>query len=179
MMAEKSRTLKSAAPATITQLLGCQSIDKMVERIGLRMCLLTHQLLSFSKLQIEMHRAPEATANLFSAGLHLTNVAARLIRRITSVGCHSLPTRFHTYAFRSCEQVTKRFEFGAQSMPVTSFSCSRRTWTSLNWPASFLKTCTSLLLGHKAISMKATINTEVRSKQAQTYEYDPYSTHGR
>ena len=39
-------------------------------------------------LEQNTHRAPLATANLSSRGLHLTNVAALLILSNTSVGFH-------------------------------------------------------------------------------------------
>ena len=50
----------------------------------------------------------EASLNCCSGsplGDHLTMVAARLIRRITRAGFHSLPWGVHTYALRSCQQV--------------------------------------------------------------------------
>jgi len=46
MAAPKTRVLKSEAPAAISEPLGCQSIDRTVERMGFLMCLETHQ--SFS-----------------------------------------------------------------------------------------------------------------------------------
>lgn len=46
-------------------------------------------------------RAPEPTANLRSEGDHRTKVAARLIRRRTSVGFHPDGDGSHTYALRS------------------------------------------------------------------------------
>lgn len=52
-------------------------------------------------------------------------VAARLILNRTSVGFHlfSSVENVQTYAFRSWEQVTIRFELGAQSIEVISLSC--------------------------------------------------------
>ena len=41
---KNDNTLKSEEPAAIRTLLGCQSTDRTVERIGFLMCLLTHHL---------------------------------------------------------------------------------------------------------------------------------------
>lgn len=96
-------------------------------------------------------RAPEPTANLRSEGDHRTKVAARLMRRRTSVGFHPDGDGSQTYALRSefgllvhyslneayeivCdatkqftdgpwEQVTIRPELGAMSTLVTILSC--------------------------------------------------------
>jgi hypothetical protein len=105
--AEKTLAFISALPAASRTLLGCQSTESTVERIGFFSGLETHQSLSGSKEQIEImlpspksnqhhlwqckiqtHRAPLATANLFSRGLHLTKVAALLILSRTRVGFH-------------------------------------------------------------------------------------------
>jgi hypothetical protein len=47
-----------------------------------------NQFISSSNEHTQMHRAPLATANLFSKGLQRICVAARLIFRTTSVGFH-------------------------------------------------------------------------------------------
>lgn len=137
----------SALPAASKTLFGCQSTERTVDRIGFFSCLAIHQLFSGSKEQtaIALWRksvngfldtddgksdlAPLATANLSSFGLHRTKVAALFIRSSTSVGFHTiLPVGGsgdwdHTYALRSCDAVTIRFEFGAQSMDVMTLSC--------------------------------------------------------
>lgn len=88
----------------------------------------THQTIPYV-CKRSTHRAPLATANLSSFGLHRTCVAARLIRSKTSVGFQIIRPVCgsglccHTYAFRSWAQVTMRFELGAQSMDVISLSC--------------------------------------------------------
>ena len=84
-------------------LFGCQSIDKTVDLMGFLTCLDTHQLFSSSKEQTAIvlsHQlvasigeegadlAPLPTANLSSFGLHLTQVAARLILSKTNAGFH-------------------------------------------------------------------------------------------
>ena len=64
------------------------------------------------------------TANFLPSGDHLHDVAARLIRNITNVGCHTLLlSTCHTYALRSCEQDTIKFVTGDQSKPDTYESC--------------------------------------------------------
>jgi hypothetical protein len=118
MKAEKTRALASALPAAIKTLFGCQSIERTVDRRGFLRCLETHQLFSSSKEQTAMvlryytsredvdmskvmvlrhvsggeesaYLAPLPTANLSSLGLHLTQVAALLIRSKTRAGFHS------------------------------------------------------------------------------------------
>ena len=80
------------------------------------------------------HRAPLATANLSSSGLQRTNVAARLMRSMTSVGFQTVRpvcgsgVCCHTYALRSCEAVTMRLELGAQSIEVMILSCWSGGW---------------------------------------------------
>ena len=80
------------------------------------------------------HRAPLATANLSSSGLQRTNVAARLMRSMTSVGFQTVRPVCgsgdccHTYALRSCEAVTMRLELGAQSIEVMILSCWSGGW---------------------------------------------------
>ena len=69
---------------------------------------------------------PLPTANLVSCGDHSALVAAAVMRRITSIGFHSVPSSVHTYAFRSCEVVTMRLVLGAHAMSVISASCSLR-----------------------------------------------------
>jgi hypothetical protein len=53
-------------------------------------------------------------------GLQSTEIAARLRRKMTNVGCHSLPSNVQTYEFRSWEEVTILLLIGAQSMPETN-----------------------------------------------------------
>lgn len=86
MNAENTLALASALPAAIKTLFGCQSMDKTVDLNGFLRCLETHQLFSSSKEQTAIVLAPLPTANLSSFGLHLTQVAARLIRRRTRAG---------------------------------------------------------------------------------------------
>jgi hypothetical protein len=158
MKAEKTYALASAVPAASKMLLGCQSIDNTVDLIGFLTCLDTHQLFSSSKEQtaIVLHRladlihpkgcaaylAPLPTANLSSFGLHLTQVAARLILSKTSAGFHPFSVGVQTYAFLSWEQVTIRLVWGAQEIAVMSLSCclsasldqvltSANAWTKL------------------------------------------------
>lgn len=50
--AEKTRAFASALPAASKTLLGCQSTERTVERIGFLSCLETHQSLSGSNEQI-------------------------------------------------------------------------------------------------------------------------------
>ena len=116
------RALKSLLPTASRMLLGCQATERMVDRMGFLICLETHQSCSSSKWQTETMRDPLPTANLSSAhpptnlavslpvreggheqgyhptpcGENLTQVAARLMRRITSVGFHRLPFQFQT-----------------------------------------------------------------------------------
>ncbi len=91
-------TLNPVDPAARRQLLGCQSRAVTVDLMGFLMCLATHQSFSDSKKHTEMSLAPDPTANLFSWGLHLTHVAARLILSRTSVCFHERPSGmgFHT-----------------------------------------------------------------------------------
>lgn len=113
MNAENTRAFISAAPAARSTLFGCQSIARTVERRGFLRWRETHQLFSSSNEQTAIvlpwrvhadqptpistrpppgtHLAPLPTANLSSAGLHLTHVAARLMRKRTSAGFHSPP----------------------------------------------------------------------------------------
>lgn len=88
MYAENTRALPSALPAARRTELGCQSSERTVVLRGFLMCLATHQLLSSSNWQTAIVLAPLATANFSSLGDQRTNVADRLRRRRTSVGCH-------------------------------------------------------------------------------------------
>lgn len=51
---------------------------------------------------------------------------------MTSVGFHTFACSSHTYAFRSCDELTIRLVVAAQSIPVTSASCSRSVQTRVN-----------------------------------------------
>ena len=74
--------------------------------------------------------APDPTANFCPSWLHFTVSAARLIRRITSDGFHSPSSpKVHTNALRSWLHVTILFVAALQSMPLTSRSCSARTYS--------------------------------------------------
>merc|ERR1712151_822439 len=96
---------------------GCQSRERTVDCRFL-MCLDTHQSPSSSNEQIHATLSPVPTANFFSFGAHLTQVADRLIRSNTSDGFHVAPSFFHTYALRSNPHVTIVSLLGAQSTPV-------------------------------------------------------------
>jgi hypothetical protein len=87
--AENTLALPSAPPAASNTPFGCQSMDKTVDLSGFFKCLDVHQLFSSSNEQTATDLAPLPTANLSSLGLHLTHVAARLIRRRTRTGFHS------------------------------------------------------------------------------------------
>jgi len=89
MKAEKTRAAPSADPAARRTEFGCQSRPRTVERSGFLRCLATHQLLSASYWHTAIVRAPDATANFSSLGDQRTKVAERLMRRRTSVGCHT------------------------------------------------------------------------------------------
>jgi hypothetical protein len=76
------------------------------------------------------------------SGLQLTDVAARCSRRITSVGFHSPSLSSHTYAFRSCDELTIRLVLAAQSRPVMSASCSRNVHARVSLGAPVGPACT-------------------------------------
>ena len=158
MYALNTRAWKSAQPAASSTLLGCQSIDVTVDRRGRLMCLATHQSLSSSKEHTEMMRALLATANLSSRGLQRTAVAPRCSRSSTRVGFHVAPDNVHTYAFRSCEQLTMRFVFGAQSRPVTTLSWPVRECSSTQPCGVDAKMQISLELGETATLLRSALN---------------------
>jgi hypothetical protein len=89
MKAEKTRATPSAAPAASKTEFGCQSRLRTVVRSGFLMCLATHQFDSASYWHTAIVLAPDATANFSSFGDQRTNVAERLMRRRTSVGCQT------------------------------------------------------------------------------------------
>jgi hypothetical protein len=86
MKLDSTRAWPSVEPAASSTEFGCQARAVTVERIGFLRCLDTHQLSSSSKWQTAMRRAPEPAANFVSEGDQRTQVAARLMRRRTSVG---------------------------------------------------------------------------------------------
>jgi hypothetical protein len=75
------------------------------------------------------------------------------MRRMTRTGRQVPASRVHTYALRSCEQDTIRLVFGAQSMPVTTESCSFRTVSGWKPVPLFDQMWISLLFGQNAISV--------------------------
>ena len=70
-----------------------------------------------------MSLLPVPHANLFSFGLHLTQMAARLILIRTNSGFHCPFSHFQTNAFLSAPHETIWFDCGAQSSPVTFPLC--------------------------------------------------------
>lgn len=100
-----------------------------IERTDRNSTLRTYSMPENQSKKVWAYRAPLATANLSSLGLHLTKVADLLMRSRTRVGFQiSFPVSrsgvsCQTYAFLSWDAVTMRLEAGAQSMEVISLSC--------------------------------------------------------
>ena len=69
---------------------------------------------------------------------HDAQTAAAPIRRMTSIGFHSVPSRVHTYALRSWAVVMMRFVVGAHTTSVTSASCSLSSPTFSQAPSAVL-----------------------------------------
>ena len=69
---------------------------------------------------------------------HDAQTAAAPIRRMTSIGFHSVPSRVHTYALRSWAVVMMRFVVGAHTTSVTSASCSLSSPTFSHAPSAVL-----------------------------------------